>query len=113
MTFRITAHITIFEDHYTKGQGELVRESNTSRTIHADNALDALKEFYKTELYRTFNDETITIDRTDIFDGWMVDRWFEDASESELELFKTDQVILYCQYVRIEVYEMKLVEIRF
>ena len=113
MQYYISHFTDVFEDHYSEGEGKRISSWNGSRKIKADSPLEALKEYYATELYEPFNHETIMIDGVDIWDCFTKNKHGEDPSEEETELWKKGDIKLYAYNTHIVVKAMTPVEVTF
>lgn len=56
-TYKITNEAAIYQNSWENGEGQQVNAWNISATIQANNALDAIKEFFVKHLYFSFDKE--------------------------------------------------------
>jgi hypothetical protein len=104
----------IYLDDYNKGEVELVNCYTLDSFITAPNAQNAIQKYIQNDLNYKFDRQRICEDDESINVGHynvLVDAANEEADEQEIELWKVNQCKLYSNNIRLEIYEVKPVNI--
>ena len=111
--FRIKSYHDVCTDSFEHGQGDTVNFWETSRIIDAETPAEALRNYYEREIFKIFDPEKIMIDGMDIFDGFMVDEDGVLASDLEIEMFMKGERELFAENIRLHVWQLTPIEVRF
>jgi len=104
----------VYIDDYNKGELEWVNCYTLDSFITAPNAQNAIQKYIQSDLHYKFDwqsfwedDESINVGHYNV----LVDAAHNEANEHEIELWKAGKIILYSNNIRLEIYEVKPVNI--
>ena len=109
--YRIESVHTVNEDSYTEGEGKFVNEWYQNLTISAENVLDAIKQFYKEELYMNYVSGNTETDENRLFDSRIVDKDNTKPSEWQIEEWKKGEILLYSENITLYVYKLEPIDL--
>jgi len=104
----------IYLDDYNKGELEWINCYTLDSFVTAPNAQNAIQKYIQDDLNYKFDRDYLYEDGESINVGHydvLVDEANEEATEYEIELWKAGKRKLYNNHIKLEIYEMKLVNI--
>jgi hypothetical protein len=113
--FIISSTHEIFKDSYTDGQTEYVNGySLKSKIINSETTREAIQKYFEDELYYKFNFDYAYIDHKEDIDASkntlhysvLVDNDNNEASETEIELWKKGKLELYANNIFLTINEL-------
>ena len=111
----IKSYHEIYVDDYNDGELDMVNAYMNSERVHAYDPIDAIKEYFNTQFYYSFDESLVCTDAEDstnvVWYNIMVNQFNDEAEESEIELWKKGELTLYNNSIRIEIYEVTPVKI--
>jgi len=96
----------ICEDSYTKGEMGSYNSWDEDDIISAETPMDAVRAFYKENLFWDFKEEGALFDEGKLFDSRLIDEENHEASERQIEDWKAGKIQLYSDNVRITVKQL-------
>jgi hypothetical protein len=109
--YRINSVHSVYEDSYTEGEGRFVNEWDQKSTVSAESVQDAIKEYYKKELYMEYKPEDTETDENRLYDSRMVDENNYTPSESQIESWKKGELTLYAENITLYIYKLEPVDL--
>lgn len=104
--FQINSIHTVYVDDFKTGEGDFVNGYTMEATIKAETPMDALKSYFKNELYYNFKDGDLTVDGDYIDYSILVDTDNAEATPQEIESWKEGKITLYANNISIEIFEL-------
>ena len=104
----------VYIDDYNEGELEWVNCYNMDDFITAPNVQNAIQKYIEDCLYYKFDSKGFCEDDELMNVGHynaLVDEANEEANEYEIELWKNSKIRLYSNNIRLEIYEVKPVNI--
>lgn len=108
-TFKIISNHDVFIDSYEEGETEQVNSYTLSAEVEAENIKSAIKQYFDKNLYYSFDFKNAEVDeenKTTLYYSNLVDVENVEASESEVEQWKQNELTLYSNQITIEVFEV-------
>ncbi len=107
--YYIESSHTIYEDNFIEGEGEQVNSYSVNATLYATDPKDALRVYFDKTLFLSFDEENIDDSLEDGYFHYsnLVDNDNSEASESEIEKWKFDEIKLYSNNTCISIYELQ------
>ena len=113
--YLIKSYHEIYVDDYNEGELDMVNVYTNSAKVHAYDPIEAIKEYFNTEFYYSFDESLVCTDAEDslnvVWYNIMVNDNNDEANEAEIELWKKGGMKLYNNSMRIELYEVIPVKI--
>ena len=100
-----------YEESFSSSDGEFCNSWEQKRIVKANNLQEALKIYFDSELYYSFNINDLDIQKDNIFTSLLVDIDNCEASDYEIEQWKKDELTLYHQHICISVEIMQEINI--
>ena len=108
-TFKIISHHNVFIDSYEEGEGEEVNYYTEKAEVKAETVNEAIQQYFDETLCYSFDFKHAAIDEENnnvLYYSNLVDAENCEASESEIEKWKQNNLTLYSNTIQIEVYEL-------
>jgi hypothetical protein len=114
--YLIKSDHNIYVDDFNEGELEYINFYATEDFVKAENARDAIKKYFESSLYFSFDPNNLFKSEDYIHKGFysiLVDEDNNEASNSDISLWREGLKKLYSDNITIETYELKPVDINF
>jgi hypothetical protein len=111
----IKSYHGMYDDDYNDGEGEMINFYMNEAKVHAYDPIDAIKEYFNTQFYYSFDESLVYTDAEDsknvVWYDVMVNELLDEADPCEVELWKNGKLKLYNNNIKIELYQVVPVKI--
>jgi hypothetical protein len=112
-TFIIKSYHSVSIDNYNEGELETVNNYNLSTEIDAENYKQAIEKYFAETLYYELDFDAVDVVENMLIYDVLVDAENSEASESQIENWKNDEITLYNNHINLYVYELNEIELKF
>jgi len=112
-TFIIKSYHSVSINKYNEGELETVNYYDLSNEIDAKNYKQAIEKYFAETLCYKLNFDYVDILGNMLIYNVLVDDENYEASESQIENWKNDEITLYNNNINLYVYELNEIELKF
>lgn len=112
-TFIIKSYHSVSIDKYNEGELDTVNWYDLSSEIDAENYKQAIEKYFDKTLFYELNFDNVNIIENVLKYNVLVDAENSEASESQIENWKNDEITLYNNHINLYVYELNEIELKF
>ena len=110
MKYYITYECDVYEYDYENGEGNMVNCWADKFTSNKNTPTEAVEELFEKHLFYKLNKEYLDDDEMVSYPV-CVDVNNEEASEEDIEEWKSGKLDLYTNYIRFEIFELKKIDL--